>query len=75
VFGHASASSLRWTADTVLSEAPSFYLNPYLRHHNFFFLRFKLSIYLQEVQQLQTARQEAQAANEMCRKRHKVGKK
>jgi hypothetical protein len=73
VFGRASASSLHWTADTVLSEAPSFYLNPYLRHHDFFFLRFKLGIYLQEVQRLQVVRQETQAAQERHRKRRKIG--
>ncbi|KAF8170150.1 hypothetical protein BJ912DRAFT_1025406 [Pholiota molesta] len=27
-----------WTADTVLTEAPYFYLNPYLRHHDFVWL-------------------------------------
>ena len=76
VFGRASASSLGWRAETVLDEAPSFYLNPYLRHHDFFFLRFKLGMYLQEAQQLEAARQEAQKARgRRSTKRRRVGLK
>jgi hypothetical protein len=29
-----------WTADKVLDQAPSFYLNPYLRHYDFYVLRY-----------------------------------
>jgi len=54
--------SLHWTAKTVLHEASSFYLNSYLRHYDFFFLHYKLSIYLEEAQRLEAARQEAQKA-------------
>ena len=69
VFGRASAMSLHWTAETVLHEAASFYLNPYLRHYDFFFLRYKLGIYLEEAQRLEAARQEAEKARERKKRR------
>lgn len=53
VFGCASARSLGWTAETVLHEATSFYLNPYLRHRDFYFLRYRLEMYLLEENQQQ----------------------
>ena len=34
-FGNYNAFDLGWTAATVLDEAPSFYLNPYLCHYDF----------------------------------------
>lgn len=33
---------LTWASDTILDEAPSFYLNPYLRHYDFYLLRYLL---------------------------------
>ena len=76
VYGHADASSLGWTAKRVLYEAPSFYLNPYLRHHDFFFLRFKLGIYLEEVHRVEAVRQEVQNVRErMSLKRRRIGLK
>lgn len=45
-FGRGSAKELGWTAETVLQEASSFYLNPYLRHYDFYFLRYMLERYL-----------------------------
>ncbi|KAL1674742.1 hypothetical protein EV122DRAFT_293228 [Schizophyllum commune] len=37
-FGRSTDSS--WTATCVLDLAPRFYVNPYLRHHDFFLLRY-----------------------------------
>ena len=48
VFGRASAQCLGWTAETVFHEATSFYLNPYLCHRDFYFLRYRLEMYLLE---------------------------
>lgn len=44
-FGHSSASDLGWTAATVHEEATTFYLNPYLRHFDFYLMRFKFEIF------------------------------
>lgn len=33
-----------WSTDNVLDIAPSFYLNPYLRHHDFFLLRYLVDL-------------------------------
>jgi len=60
VFGRASALSLGWTAEAVLHEATSFYLNPYLRHRDFYFLRYKLDIHLQKEEQRQEQIRQAQ---------------
>jgi len=53
VFGRASAWSLGWTAETVLHEATSFYLNLYLHHRDFYFLWYRLEMYLLEEDQRQ----------------------
>ncbi|KAJ7435711.1 hypothetical protein B0H11DRAFT_1702971, partial [Mycena galericulata] len=37
VFGRSV--DLTWTSEHVLDQCKSFYLNPYLRHHDFFFFR------------------------------------
>ncbi|KAI5890978.1 uncharacterized protein SCHCODRAFT_02580106 [Schizophyllum commune H4-8] len=37
-----------WTATCVLDVAPKFYVNPYLRHHDFFLLRFLYERYRRE---------------------------
>ncbi|KAJ7204113.1 hypothetical protein GGX14DRAFT_698863 [Mycena pura] len=37
IFGHAV--NLTWTSALVLDQCKNFYLNPYLRHHDFYFLR------------------------------------
>jgi hypothetical protein len=62
-FGHASAKELGWTAEKVLQEAPSFYLNPYLRHYDFYFLQYMLEKYLiikrNKVRELEEARSRA----------------
>ena len=42
-FGHAVDPT--WESDTVLDLAASFHLNPYLRHHNFFLLRYQVALF------------------------------
>ena len=42
VFGNSSARELGWTAGLVLQQAQSFYLNPYLRHYDFYYLRYRV---------------------------------
>lgn len=34
-----------WTADRVLDQCKSFYLNPYLRHHDFYLFRYLVDLY------------------------------
>ncbi|KAF7333704.1 hypothetical protein MVEN_02326700 [Mycena venus] len=34
-----------WTAECVLDQCKSFYLNPYLRHHDFYLLRYLVDLY------------------------------
>lgn len=43
VFGHAINAN--WTSDRVLDQSKSFYLNPYLRHHDFFLFRYLVDLY------------------------------
>ncbi|KAJ7438105.1 hypothetical protein B0H11DRAFT_1884753 [Mycena galericulata] len=43
VFGRSIA--LTWTSEHVLDQCKSFYLNPYLRHHDFFFFRYLVDLY------------------------------
>ncbi|KAK6980949.1 hypothetical protein R3P38DRAFT_3294138 [Favolaschia claudopus] len=43
-FGRAANKS--WTSGTVLDEAKEFYLNPYLRHHDFHLFRFQYAVYV-----------------------------
>ena len=45
-FGNSNAFNLGWTAATVLDEALSFYLNPYLCHYDFNLLHYSLDSYL-----------------------------
>ncbi|KAL1751665.1 hypothetical protein FB107DRAFT_221536 [Schizophyllum commune] len=45
VFGSAVPPS--WTAYNVLDMAPRFHLNPYLRHHDFYLLRYLFDLYTQ----------------------------
>jgi hypothetical protein len=35
-----------WSSSTVLDDATTFFLNPYLRHHDFFLLRYLLDLYV-----------------------------
>ena len=42
-FGHAVNPT--WESDTVLNLAASFHLNPYLRHHDFFLLRYQVALF------------------------------
>ena len=42
-FGHAVNPT--WECDTVLNLAVSFHLNPYLRHHDFFLLRYQVALF------------------------------
>ena len=42
-FGHAVDPT--WESDTVLNLAVSFYLNPYLRHHDFFLFRHQVALF------------------------------
>lgn len=34
-----------WTSDRVLDQCKSFYLNPYLRHHDFYLFRYLVDLY------------------------------
>ncbi|KAJ7757903.1 hypothetical protein B0H16DRAFT_1822559 [Mycena metata] len=43
VFGHVSDTT--WTSARVLDQSPSFYLNPYLRHHDFYLFRYLVDLY------------------------------
>ena len=45
-FGNSNTFDLGWTAATVLDKAPSFYLNPYLCHYDFYLLHYSLDSYL-----------------------------
>jgi hypothetical protein len=47
-FGSACAQDLGWTPYTIFKEATSFYLNPYLRHHDFVLLRYLVDIHQDE---------------------------
>jgi len=40
-FGNSSTSNLGWTASLVHQESSTFYLNPYLRHCDFYLMRFR----------------------------------
>jgi hypothetical protein len=42
-FGHVVDPT--WECDTVLNLAVSFHLNPYLRHHDFFFLYYQVALF------------------------------
>jgi hypothetical protein len=42
-FGHEVDPT--WESDTVLDLAASFHLNPYLRHHDFFLLRYQVALF------------------------------
>lgn len=57
-FGNASATDLGWTAATVHQEATTFYLNPYLRHYDFFYMRFLLDDFLISQQEREREREE-----------------
>ncbi|KAJ7453512.1 hypothetical protein FB451DRAFT_1519921 [Mycena latifolia] len=35
-----------WTSERVLDQAKSFYLNPYLRHHDFYLFRYLVDVYV-----------------------------
>ena len=43
VFGRSVDST--WTSDRVLDQAKLFYLNPYLRHHDFYLFRYLVDSY------------------------------
>lgn len=47
-YGRQAGTVMRlgWSAANVLDEADSFYLNPYSRHYDFFWLRYQLDLYL-----------------------------
>jgi hypothetical protein len=42
VFG--KSANRAWTAETVLESCKQFYLNPYLRHHDFYLLRYQVAV-------------------------------
>lgn len=46
VYGSQHATSLGWTASSIITEAAAFYLNPYLRHHDFYLLRYRVDKYI-----------------------------
>jgi hypothetical protein len=60
-FGNSSAADLGWTAAKVHQEAKSFYLNPYLRHYDFYFMRFLLDDFLISQQEMEREREERRA--------------
>ncbi|KAJ6564347.1 hypothetical protein B0H19DRAFT_941521 [Mycena capillaripes] len=43
VFGRAA--NPEWTSETVLDHCKSFYLNPYLRHHDFYLFRYLVAVH------------------------------
>ncbi|KAJ7330893.1 hypothetical protein DFH08DRAFT_708629 [Mycena albidolilacea] len=43
VFGRSA--NPRWTSDVVLDVCTSFYLNPYLRHHDFYLFRYLVAVH------------------------------
>ncbi|KAJ7137383.1 hypothetical protein C8R43DRAFT_1072298 [Mycena crocata] len=43
VFGRVADRT--WTSETVLDKAKTFYLNPYLRHHDFYLFRYQVALY------------------------------
>lgn len=45
VYGSHSATTLRWSPSAIVTEAPSFYLNPYLHHHDFYLLRYCVDVF------------------------------
>ena len=57
-FGNSSATDLGWTAATVHQEATAFYLNPYLRHYDFYFMRFLLDDFIISQQEKEREREE-----------------
>lgn len=57
-FGNSSATDLGWTAATVHEEATSFYINPYLRHYDFYLMRFLLDDFIITQQEKEQERQE-----------------
>lgn len=69
VFGRRQAVSLGWTSDRVLEQASSFYLNPYLRHYDFYLLRFLVDKHEQREHQ-----REEQLELQRARARHAVGR-
>ena len=60
-FGNSSAIDLGWTAATVHQEATTLYLNPYLRHYDFFFLRFLHDDFIISQQEKEREREERRA--------------
>ncbi|KAJ7199445.1 hypothetical protein GGX14DRAFT_373189 [Mycena pura] len=63
-FGRAVNTT--WRSDEVLSQASSFYLNPYLRHYDFLFLRYRI-----QRDAARRAKIEAEKADELRRARIK----
>ena len=47
VYGSHSAATLRWSSSSIITEAPAFYLNPYLRHHDFHLLRYRVDKFIE----------------------------
>ncbi|KAJ7725295.1 hypothetical protein DFH07DRAFT_758708 [Mycena maculata] len=39
------SANLTWTSDRVLDQCKKFYLNPYLRHHDFYLFRYLVDLY------------------------------
>lgn len=62
-FGNSRATDLGWTAATVHQDATVFYLNPYLRHYDFFFMRFLLDDFTISEQEKERERGERRARN------------
>lgn len=70
VFGQHRATELGWTSDHVLQQSDTFYLNPYLRHYDFFLLRFLIDMHLQCERERQ-----AELDLQRARARHATGRK
>jgi hypothetical protein len=60
-FGRASAYDLGWTPEMIYDESLTFYLNPYLRHRDFYLLRYLMDKHIAAVQKKAREREEARA--------------
>ncbi|PPQ82936.1 hypothetical protein CVT26_004943 [Gymnopilus dilepis] len=60
-FGSSQATTRKWSSESVLEQASSFYLNPYLRHYDFYYLRYRVDLHIQREQDRQDALEEQRA--------------
>jgi hypothetical protein len=58
-FGRASVYNLGWTSEAIYNDSPTFYLNLYLRHRDFYLLRYLIDKHTAELQKRAEKREEA----------------